>query len=221
MERKVSRASGQRTPQEQTELKAKIAELTESLENYTSQFGMLTTQCKRLSNELKQAKRQAEESEKEANRHSSAIAELEMKNTSGERHLKGLIKEKEEGMVSHDVLKLEVKRLREQLNAKADEVFGLQNRKFQLQMSMEERQQEIKVHTEVLRAQLKASNAACRILTRTPEPRTPSPSPSPHPNPSPSPSPSLPPNQASNEERHTAARELSERLIKVDLSLSS
>ena len=46
---------------------------------------------------------------------------------------------------------------------------------------MEERQQEIKVHTEVLRAQLKASN----------------------------------------EERHTAARELSERLIKVDLSLSS
>ena len=31
-------------------------------------------------------------------------------------------------MVSHDVLRLEVKRLREQLNAKADEVFGLQNR---------------------------------------------------------------------------------------------
>ena len=176
MERKVSRASGQRTPQEQTELKAKIAELTESLENYTSQFGMLTTQCKRLSNELKQAKRQAEESEKEANRHSSAIAELEMKNTSGERHLKGLIKEKEEGMVSHDVLKLEVKRLREQLNAKADEVFGLQNRKFQLQMSMEERQQEIKVHADVLKAQLKAAE----------------------------------------EERHATARELSEKLIKVD-----
>merc|ERR1719453_2258815 len=63
MERKVSRASGQRTPAEQTELKAKIAELTESLENYTSQFGMLTTQCKRLSNELKQAKRQADDSE--------------------------------------------------------------------------------------------------------------------------------------------------------------
>jgi hypothetical protein len=47
MERKVARASGVRTPQEQKELKAKIAELTESLENYTTQFGMLTTQCKR------------------------------------------------------------------------------------------------------------------------------------------------------------------------------
>ena len=79
-------------------------------------------------------------------------------------------------MVNHDVLKLEVKRLREQLNAKADEVFGLQNRKFQLQMSMEERQQEIKVHSDVLKAQLKAAE----------------------------------------EERHATARELSEKLLKVD-----
>ena len=79
-------------------------------------------------------------------------------------------------MVGADVLKLEVKRLREQLNAKADEVFGLQNRKFQLQMSMEERQQEIKVHSDVLKAQLKAAE----------------------------------------EERHATARELSEKLLKVD-----
>ena len=99
-----------------------------------------------------------------------------MRNDAGQRQVRELVKGKEQGMVATDVLKLEVKRLRELLSAKADEVFGLQNRKFQLQMSMEERQQEIKVHTEVLRAQLKASN----------------------------------------EERHTAARELSERLIKVD-----
>ena len=172
----VSRASGHRTPQEQKELKAKIAELTENLETYTAQYGMLQTQCKRLNNDLKQAKRHSEESEREAARLQGAIAELEMKNDSGQRALKALIKSKEESMVGHDVLKLEVKRLREQLNAKADEVFGLQNRKFQLQMSMEERQQEIKVHSDVLKAQLKAAE----------------------------------------EERHTTARELSEKLIKVD-----
>jgi len=176
MERKVSRASGARTPQEQKELKAKIAELTESLESYTAQFGMLTTQCKRLNNDLKQAKRQSDESENESSRLTGAIAELEMKNDSGQRHLKQLVKSKEESMVNHDVLKLEVKRLREGLNAKADEVFGLQNRKFQLQMSMEERQQEIKVHSDVLKAQLKAAE----------------------------------------EERHATARELSEKLLKVD-----
>ena len=176
MERKVNRASGVRTPQEQKELHAKIAELTESLENYTSQFGMLTTQCKRLGNDLKQAKRLADESEKEAAKMAGSISTLEMKNDAGQRKLKQTVKEKEESMVSHDVLKLEVKRLREQLNAKADEVFGLQNRKFQLQMSMEERQQEIKVHSDVLKAQLKAAE----------------------------------------EERHATARELSDKLLKVD-----
>ena len=80
-----------------------------------------------------------------------------MKNDAGTRHLKEVIKNEEEQMVAHDVLKLELKRLRESLNAKADEVFGLQNRKFQLQMSMEERQQEVRVHTDVLKAQLKAA----------------------------------------------------------------
>ena len=101
-----------------------------------------------------------------------------MKNDAGTRHLKEVIKNEEEQMVAHDVLKLELKRLRESLNAKADEVFGLQNRKFQLQMSMEERQQEIKVHSDVLKAQLKAAE----------------------------------------EERHATARELSEKLLKVNAS---
>ena len=96
MERKVNRASGVRTPQEQKELHAKIAELTESLENYTSQFGMLTTQCKRLGNDLKQAKRLADESEKEAAKMAGSISTLEMKNDAGQRKLKQTIKEKEE-----------------------------------------------------------------------------------------------------------------------------
>ena len=80
-----------------------------------------------------------------------------MKNDAGTRHLKEVIKNEEEQMVAHDVLKLELKRLRESLNAKADEVFGLQNRKFQLQMSMEERKKEISVHREVQRAQVRAA----------------------------------------------------------------
>merc|ERR1711988_482291 len=82
---------------------------------------MLTAQCKRLNNDLKQAKRQAEEGERESSRLAGSIAELEMKNDSGQRHLKQLIKSKEESMVGHDVLKLEVKRLREQLNAAEEE----------------------------------------------------------------------------------------------------
>lgn len=60
-------------------------------------------------------------------------------------------------MVQNDVLRLEVKRLRDMLNAKADKVFSLENRKQQLALSMEERKHEIGVHQEVQRAQLRAA----------------------------------------------------------------
>jgi len=176
MERKVARASGVRSVQEQTELKKKIAELTAQLDQQTSIFNTLSSQGKRLSNDLKRAKRQSEELEHDKARTAGAISEVEMNNDLAQRQLKKLVAQKEESLVSSDVLKLEVKRLREVLNSKADEVFGLENRKFQLQMSMDERQQEIKVHSDVLRAQAKAAE----------------------------------------DERHNAARELSERLLKVD-----
>ena len=52
---------------------------------------------------------------------------------------------KEELMVSNDVMRLEVKRLRDTLNGAADEVFSLENRRQQLAMSMKERKAEIQV----------------------------------------------------------------------------
>ena len=52
---------------------------------------------------------------------------------------------KEELMVSNDIMRLEVKRLRDTLNGAADEVFSLENRRQQLAMSMKERKAEIQV----------------------------------------------------------------------------
>ena len=49
-------------------------------------------------------------------------------------------------MVQHDVLQLEVRKLRSVLSGRSDDVFGLENRKLQLEMSMEERRREIEVH---------------------------------------------------------------------------
>lgn len=55
---------------------------------------------------------------------------------------------KEELMVSNDVMRLEVKRLRDVLNGAADDMFSLENRRQQLTMSMTERKAEIKVSDE-------------------------------------------------------------------------
>ena len=62
------------------------------------------------------------------------------------RQVKGGVADKEKAMVDHDVMKLEVRRLRDILAMHADEVFSLENRKFQLKMSLEERKHEIEVH---------------------------------------------------------------------------
>jgi len=50
---------------------------------------------------------------------------------------------KEKTLVQHDTMKLEIKKLRDTVNVEADRVFGLENRMYQLEMSMEEREKEI------------------------------------------------------------------------------
>lgn len=61
-------------------------------------------------------------------------------------------------MVDENMLKLEIRRLRDMLNGRADEVLSLEKRRLQLETAMKERRQEIKVHKEMLVAQLKAAN---------------------------------------------------------------
>lgn len=66
-------------------------------------------------------------------------------------------KNKEKTLVQHDCKKLEIKKLRDTVNVEADRVFGLENRKYQLEMSMEEREKEIQVHKDILVSESKAA----------------------------------------------------------------
>jgi len=83
--------------------------------------------------------------------------ELTLHNDSSERELRNIKGQKENMMVEENLLKLEIKRLRDQLVNRASKVLSLEDRRLLLETAMKERRQEIQMHTDMLKAQVKSS----------------------------------------------------------------
>jgi coiled-coil domain-containing protein 39 len=157
MERKVARGMGERSDEEKLVLTARISELEAAAESAREQRKMLTGQARNLNNELRAAVRRRESAQRARDTLTEGINELELECAAAEGGLKRARTDKEDAMVQTDVLRLEVQRLRDALNGRADEVFTLENRRQQLAMSMEERKGEIAAHKDVQRAALRAA----------------------------------------------------------------
>ena len=158
MERKVARAQGERSEQEKKDLLLKIDELQQELDQATAQHKMLGMQAKKVGDDVRDKLRQLAQTRTLDEKLSQQISEITLENDSASKEVKLLLAKREDLTVQHDMLKLETAKLRDRLNSRADEVFGLENRKFQLKMSMEEREHEIGVHRDVLKASLKVAS---------------------------------------------------------------
>ena len=86
-----------------------------------------------LQDDIRRVSRELEKGGAEKDDLISKIEELDLYNDSSERELKKIIGGKQNLMVDQNVLKLELKRLREMLNERADEVFSLEKRRLQLE----------------------------------------------------------------------------------------
>ncbi|KAJ3209310.1 Coiled-coil domain-containing protein 39 [Dinochytrium kinnereticum] len=155
LERKVRRAQGDRTDEEKELLLKRIEDLNMELEDQTRKFVLLNNQLKKSQEDLRQAKRKMEGLQKEKDSVTGDIDELNLYTESASGQLNAKVREKEELMVEENILRLELRKLRGFLNAKADEVFGLENRQVQLQLALEERTKEITIHNDMLRVQTK------------------------------------------------------------------
>ncbi|XP_038050649.1 coiled-coil domain-containing protein 39-like [Patiria miniata] len=157
LERRIARIQGERSTEEMDQLNARIKELTAVLEERTNTYQLVNTQLKRLQDDIRRVKRDLDKSGTEKADLTSKIEELNLHNDSSQRELRRIKLKKQDQMVEENILKLEIKRLRDQLNSRADDVFSLENRRLQLETAMKERHNEIGIHKEMLQAQLKGA----------------------------------------------------------------
>lgn len=157
MERKVARAQGERSQEELQKLTKEISDLNKAQDIAKEHLHKLVTSNKSLQDERRIIERQIEKLQNQKKTLENTIHELDLINRLTEVDLGKVTQEKEKTLVQHDIMKLEIKNLRETVNVAADRVYGLENRKYQLEMSMDEREKEIQVHKDILESEKQAA----------------------------------------------------------------
>lgn len=123
------------------------------------------TQARKLLNELAASRMHREVIILKRSTLTEKIGEIELENRMIEEEIRRGTKTKEEITVLNDLLRLDVRRLRDLLSSKADAVFSLENRKQQMMLSLEERKQEVAVHRDLLKAELRSKKEEKHTIT--------------------------------------------------------
>ncbi|XP_052403388.1 coiled-coil domain-containing protein 39 [Carassius gibelio] len=155
LERKTLHLQGKVNTEEKAALEKKASDLEEALEEKNRTATTLNTQLKKLQDDIRCVRKDTEKIGTEKRELTTKINELELFIDNSEKDQKKLRLKKQDSMVEKGLLKLEVQRLRDLLYDRADGVLSLEKRRLQLQTAMKEREEEIRVHREMLSKQIK------------------------------------------------------------------
>uniref|UniRef100_A0AAY5EDY0 Coiled-coil domain-containing protein 39 n=1 Tax=Electrophorus electricus TaxID=8005 RepID=A0AAY5EDY0_ELEEL len=165
LERKMARLCGELGTEEKETLEKRTAELMKALEEKRKTAATLTIQLKRVQDDIRCVRKEMEKTRAEKRNLTTRIEELHLFNDTSDKELKKLCLKKQDRMVEDNLLKLETKRLSELLSGRADGVLSLERRRLQLQTAMRERQEEIRLHTEMLAKQLRTTDQERQMLS--------------------------------------------------------
>jgi transcription initiation factor TFIID subunit TAF12 len=92
---------------------------------------------KKLDEDLRSVESRLNEKKAIEKKYTSMIEELTLENDMTYQDLTKISRKKEEVLVQHDIMKLEIKKIRETLTSTTNNVYSLENKKNQLEMSMQ------------------------------------------------------------------------------------
>ena len=111
MERKVARAQGDRSQEEIKQLDQDISKLKVDFDNKLSEFHTLNTSNKQLIDEIRTVERLVNKVLQDKAHLEVQIQELELENDMSLNDLEKIKRKKEDTLVQHDIIKLEIKKL--------------------------------------------------------------------------------------------------------------
>uniref|UniRef100_A0A8C6SRV7 Coiled-coil domain-containing protein 39 n=1 Tax=Neogobius melanostomus TaxID=47308 RepID=A0A8C6SRV7_9GOBI len=152
---KLERLQGSVNTEEKKILDMKIARLTGILEEKKKEAGLQSSMLKKVEEDICSFKKKLEKSEGQRRNLEDKVEELELQCNTNEKELKLLRSQKQDIMVEHNILKMEVKRKRDLLYNKTDSVLSLEKQRLEFQRGMKEREEEIRIYKELQSQELK------------------------------------------------------------------
>ncbi|XP_032081218.1 coiled-coil domain-containing protein 39 [Thamnophis elegans] len=153
VDRRLSRLKGELNTDERQILEGKLANLIKRMDEKKQAFNTLQAEEKKLQSEIHFSKLAIDKTGEEMVGLNTRLDEINLFTDKSDKLLKKARAEKQDLMIEDNLLKLELKRVRDLLYNKAEKVLCLEKQKQQLKTAMEERTADIKVHKEMIETQ--------------------------------------------------------------------
>ncbi|XP_017930483.1 coiled-coil domain-containing protein 39 [Manacus vitellinus] len=155
IQRRLSRLEGEVNSDEKEILEAKVAELKKTLEEKKNVYDVLQAQYRKLQNDVQFVRRTIHKTGEETSALVVKIDELNLYNERSIQDLKKAKALKQDMMVDNNLLKLELKRLKDTLCNKTEKVLSMEKQRLELNKAIAERTEEIKIHKAMLDSQIR------------------------------------------------------------------
>ncbi|KAF4650624.1 hypothetical protein FOL46_000855 [Perkinsus olseni] len=164
MQRKVARISGERSVEEKEELNRKIINYEGQLQEQQSLLQLLSRQIKQQEGEVREAKKRLASARAVEKENEDRVKDLEREIEMTAREDTQKKNERDEAAAQRESLKLEVQRLKAPLLELVENVVAAENRKMQMQLEFQEKEQELHIICEELRTELRLVNEQKQAL---------------------------------------------------------